>query len=68
MNQQTEGLRVAGTVFAMMATVPKTARLIIRPRITVNELQFPEWPSTIAVVFLSGLSAWMWNLSARKEH
>lgn len=67
MNQQTEGLRVAGTVFAAIATA-QAARLIIRPRITVNELQFPEWPSTIAVVFLSGLSAWMWNLSARKEH
>lgn len=64
MNSQTQGLRVAGSVFGAMAAA-QAARLIIRPRITVSGRQFPLWPSVVAVVVLGGLSVWMWELEHR---
>jgi hypothetical protein len=64
MASQALGLKVAATVFGIMA-LAQAGRLILRPEISVNGWTLPLWPSMIAVVFLSALSAWLWKLARR---
>ena len=56
------GLRVAGTVYALIA-LAQLVRLIIRPEILVNGYPMPLWPSVLAFVLLVVLSVWMWSLT-----
>lgn len=63
MNPPITGLRVAGVVFALMA-LAQLARLIIRPEIVVAGHPIPLWPSVVALVFLGGMSRWMFKLSS----
>jgi hypothetical protein len=62
MNSQMIGLRVAETLFGLMA-LAQLARLVIRPAILVAGHAMPLWPSVLAFPFLAGLSTWMWKLS-----
>jgi hypothetical protein len=62
MNTQIMGLRVSGTVFALMS-LAQLLRLLIRPDILVAGHMMPLWPSVLAFVILGGLSFWMWSLS-----
>jgi len=62
MNPQRLGLRVAGTLFGIMA-IAQLGRLVVRPEILVAGHQFPLWPSVLAVIVLGCLSVWMWQLS-----
>lgn len=56
------GLRVAGTVYALMA-LAQLGRMIIRPEVLVNGYPMPLWPSVLAFLLLAVLSAWMWSLT-----
>jgi hypothetical protein len=60
------GLRAASVVFGLMA-LAQLARLLIRPEIIVAGYSMPLWPSVLAVIFLGGLSIWLWIL-ARKPN
>ena len=62
MNSQTTGLRVAGVVFGLMA-IAQLVRLLIRPEVLVAGYSMPLWPSVLALIFLGGLSIWMWKLA-----
>ena len=62
MNSPVLGLRVAGTVFGLMSLAQLT-RLLIRPPVLIAGNEIPLWPSAVAVVFLAGLSLWMWKLA-----
>jgi len=62
MKSQILGLRVAGTLFGLMALI-HLGRLVIRPDILVAGHAVPLWPSAVALVVLGGLSVWMWKIS-----
>lgn len=62
MHSQSLGLRVAGVVFGLMC-LAQVLRLLIRPEVLVAGHSVPLWPSALAIVFLGGLSAWMWTLA-----
>ena len=62
MNSQVLGLRVAGTLFGLMA-LAQLARLVIQPEVLVAGHQMPLWPSGLAFLILGGLSIWMWKLA-----
>ena len=62
MNSQILGLRVAGTLFGLMA-LGQLVRLVIQPEILVAGHQMPLWPSALAFVILGALALWMWKLS-----
>jgi hypothetical protein len=64
MKSQTIGLRVAGTVFGLMG-LAQLLRPLIRPEIFVAGHEMPLWPSVVALVFLGGLSLWMWKLASQ---
>jgi hypothetical protein len=55
MNSPSLGLRVAGTVFGLMA-LAQLLRLVMRPEVLVAGHPLPLWPSGLAFVILGGLS------------
>jgi len=65
MKRQNLALRVAGTLFGLMA-VAQVLRLLIRPEVLVAGHLFPLWPSMVAVVVLGGMSIWLWKLALEK--
>ncbi|MDZ4404826.1 hypothetical protein [Prosthecobacter sp.] len=62
MNSPLLGLRLAGTVFGLMALAQLT-RLLLRTDILVAGNTLPLWPSGLAFLALSGLSLWLWKLA-----
>jgi hypothetical protein len=62
MNSQITGLRVASVVFGLMA-IAQLLRLVMRPEVLVPGHPMPLWPSGLACIILSGLSAWLWKLA-----
>jgi hypothetical protein len=62
MKPQIIGLRIAGTLFGLMALVQLT-RLMLRESIFIGVHQLPLWPSALAFVVLAGLCLWLWKLS-----
>jgi hypothetical protein len=62
MNSQITGLRVASVLFGLMA-IAQLGRLLIRPEVLVNGYSVPLWPSVLALIFLGGLSLWLWKLA-----
>ena len=60
------GLRVAGTVYALMA-LAQLGRLIIRPEVLIDGHPMPLWPSELAFVLLAVLSVWMWSLAQSRS-
>lgn len=62
MKSQITGLRVAATVFGLMA-LAQLGRLVIQPAIVVAGITLPLWPSVLACGLLAALSAWLWRLA-----
>ena len=56
------GLRVAGTVFGLMA-VGQLIRLATRAEVRVAGWFVPFWLSGLAILVAGGLSCWLWRLS-----
>ncbi len=52
MKSQITGLRVAATVFGLMA-LAQLGRLVIQPVIVVAGITLPLWPSAVACVLLA---------------
>lgn len=62
MNSQIIGLRVAGSLFGLMA-IAQLTRTVIRLEVLVAGHPMPFWPSALAFIILGGLSLWMWRLA-----
>jgi len=62
MNPQSTGLKVAGTLFALLGLIQLT-RLIRGWEVIINHREVPIWFSGIAVVVLFGLSIWLFRLA-----
>ena len=62
MNPQSTGLKVAGTVFALLGLIQLT-RLIRGWELIINHREIPVGFSWLAVVVLGGLSIWLFRLS-----
>lgn len=63
MRSQTVGLRVAGTIFALVC-VGHLLRVVTRADVIIAGHQVPLWPTLVGVVIAGALSAWMWKLSS----
>ena len=62
MGAQTIGLRVAGTIFGLIA-IAQLARFVAGVGVTVAGFTVPLWPSAIASLVMVALSVWLWRLS-----
>lgn len=62
MNSQTTGLRVAGSVFGLMA-VAQLLRVILQPVVIIAGHTVPLWPSILAFLVLASLCFWLLNLA-----
>lgn len=62
MNSTSLGLRVAGTVFGLMAAAQLT-RLLLHAEILIAGQRLPLWPSGLAFAILGALSLWLWRLA-----
>jgi hypothetical protein len=57
-------LRVAGTIFALVA-LGQLCRVLYQFDISIAGWHVPLFASGVAVVFAGGLSWWMWQTSVR---
>jgi hypothetical protein len=64
MKSQILGLRVAGTLFALVC-LGHLLRIITRADVVIAGWQMPVWLNVVGVLIAGGLSLWMWRLSAR---
>jgi hypothetical protein len=64
MKSQIIGLRVAGTVFALVC-LGHLLRIITQVDVLIGGQQIPVWVNVVGVLIAGGLSLWMWRLSAR---
>jgi len=64
MKSQVFGLRVAGTVFALVC-LGHLLRIITQADVLIAGRLIPVWVNAVGVVIAGGLSVWMWRLSAR---
>jgi len=64
MKSQILGLRVAGTVFALVC-LGHLLRIITRADVLIAGRQIPVWVNVLGVLIAGGLSLWMWRLSSR---
>jgi hypothetical protein len=62
MNSRILGLRIAGSVFALVC-LAQLWRLVMQLEIIAGGQRIPLWPSGIAFVITGFLSVWLWNLS-----
>ena len=62
MKSQILGLKVAGTLFGLMAFA-QLMRLLINPEVLIAGYKIPLWPSALAMIILGGMSLWMWKLA-----
>jgi hypothetical protein len=62
MNSRILGLRIAGSVFALVS-LAQLLRLVMQLEIIAGGHRIPLWPSGIAFVITGFLSVWLWNLS-----
>ena len=62
MNSRILGLRIAGSVFALVG-LAQLLRLVMQLEIIAGGRRIPLWPSGIAFVITGFLSVWLWNLS-----
>ena len=62
MTSQTFGLRVAGTIFGLIA-LGHLLRVVTNVEIVVAGYHVPIWLNVVAAVIAAGLSCWMWRLS-----
>jgi hypothetical protein len=64
MKSQILGLRVAGTLFALVC-LGHLLRIITGADVLIAGWQMPVWLNVVGVLIAGGLSLWMWRLSAR---
>ena len=64
MKSQILGLRVAGTVFALVC-LGHLLRIITQADVIIAACQIPIWVNVVGVLIAGSLSLWMWRLSAR---
>jgi hypothetical protein len=64
MKSQIFGLRVAGTVFALVC-LGHLLRIITQVDVLIAGRLIPVWLNAAGVVIAGALSLWMWRLSAR---
>lgn len=62
MNNQTLGLRAAGTIFGLVA-LAHLLRLVTWTEVMIAGHPVPFWPSALAALAAGGLSLWLWKLS-----
>jgi hypothetical protein len=62
MKSQIIGLRVAGTVFALVC-LGHFLRIITRVDVLIAEREIPVWVNAGGVLIAGSLSLWMWRLS-----
>ena len=60
--QKELGLRIAATIFGLVAT-GHLVRLLIGFDFIIGSLKIPEWASGIAVLVLGALAVWLLRLS-----
>jgi hypothetical protein len=58
------GLRIAGVIFAIFA-LGHLLRLVTHTQVLLGNHEVSMGASVIALIMASGLSVWMWRLSAR---
>jgi hypothetical protein len=63
MKSQTLGLRVAGTIFALICLV-HLLRVVTRADVLIAGHQMPLWINMVGILIAGALSLWMWSLSA----
>jgi hypothetical protein len=61
MKSQTLGLRVAGTIFAMVC-LAHLLRVVTRADVLIAGHQIPLWVNVVGVLIAGGMSFWMWKL------
>jgi hypothetical protein len=64
MKSQVCGLRVAGTVFALVC-LGHLLRIITQVDVLIAGQQIPVWVNAAGVLIAGGLSVWMLRLSVR---
>jgi hypothetical protein len=64
MGSRTLGLRVAATVFGLIA-LAQLLRLVLRVEVVVGGRSLPFWPNAVALVIAAGLCGWLAWLSYR---
>jgi hypothetical protein len=63
MKSQIFGLRVAGTIFALVC-LGHLLRIITQAEVTVAGHELPLWVNTVGALIAAPLSLWMWRLSS----
>jgi hypothetical protein len=62
MSSQVTGLRVAGTLFGVVAII-HLLRLFTRIDIRIGSWEMPLWLNIVGLLVAAGLCAWLWILS-----
>ena len=62
MNSRILGLRVAGTIFALVC-LAQLLRLVMQVEVVAGGHRIPFWPSAAVLVITGSLSLWLWKLS-----
>ena len=62
MNSTILGLRVAGTIFALVC-LAQLLRLVMQVEVIAGGHRIPFWPSAAVLVITGSLSLWLWKLS-----
>ncbi|HKE46156.1 MAG TPA: hypothetical protein VKB41_16595 [Steroidobacteraceae bacterium] len=63
MSSRVTGLRVAGTIFAIVC-IAHIWRLVAHAAILVAGYPIPTWPSILGAIVAGFLSVWMWRLAS----
>ena len=66
MNSKDLGLRVAGTIFGIVAVI-HLARLVTRFEVVFAGWPLPLWVNALGVVVTGALCVWLWRLSGRSD-
>ena len=66
MNSRTLGLRVAGTIFGVVALV-HLWRLVARFEVLFAGWPLPLWVNAVGVGLTGALCVWLWRLSGRSD-
>jgi hypothetical protein len=63
MKSQIFGLRVAGTIFALIC-LGHLLRIVTRADVLIAGHQLPLWINMVGILIAGALSLWMWRLAA----
>lgn len=66
MGSQATGLRVAGTLFGVVAIV-HVLRLLSRIDVRVGSWEMPFWVNVLGVIVTATLCGWLWMLSTGRR-